>query len=817
MQKRFDIEGMTCSACSNTIEKNVSKLPGINKCSVNLLTNSMDLEYDDKKINQQQIADTVSKLGYKALTKDDKTKLKQPEKDHLKTQKNHLIASAILTSILFYLAMSKMLNILTIPFLASYNGTFALIFSQFILTTIVCYLNKKFFISGFKALFHKSPNMDSLVALSASSSFIYGVYSFYNIGYYLATNNIDQVNNYASNLYFDSAAMIVTLISIGKYFEAKSKKQTTSAISKLIDLQAKTAMVKIDNQLISKKIEEVLINDIVVCKPGEQIPLDGTIINGKANINEAMITGESMPVYKDVNNEVIGSTINLDGYLEIKVTKTSENSTLQNIIKLVEAAANSKAKISKLADKISGIFVPVVILIALITFTIWYLYAGDFQFALNFALSVLVISCPCALGLATPVSIMVSTGVAANHGILIKEADVIENGSQIKNILLDKTGTITKGQPTVKTHDDLNPQHLAILTALESLSTHPLAKAVCNSYQYPDLKFDNYQEISGRGIKANLDSNSYLAGNYQLLIDNHIDTSPIEKQYQAYSKLGYSTIITVLNKQILGIVGIADEIKTNSKATIEKLQNLGYHVVMLTGDNQIVAANIAKELNIQDYQAGILPADKQQLVQKYQKTGKTMMVGDGINDSIALVESDVGIAIGSGSDVAIDSADVILVNSDLSSILTYLQLAKKTILNIKENLFWAFIYNIILIPLAAGVLYLNFNIKLNPMFAAAAMSVSSITVVSNALRLKKFHIKKEKQEKTMTKTIHIEGMMCQHCVDHVTKALNQVNGVTANVDLSKNQATVSITNQTVTDAMLTKAIEEAGYQVTAID
>lgn len=808
MKKHYDVKGMTCSACANIIEKTLTKQQGISNINVNLLSNSMDIEYDASIINEEAIIKTVDGLGYKVITD---TIVKEYDEES-QQQKYKLILSIVFMVLLFYISMGHMMHWPLLDLFHQKEHLLTFAFTQFILSLPIYILNAHYFTHGFKSLAKKHPNMDSLIAIGSLASMLYGIYAIYKLGYFISTQNMEAAHAISMDLYFETGAMILTLISLGKYLESKSKKKTSEAISKLVNLQAKTATILKDGKEIEVDIHQVAVNDIVIVKQGTIIPSDGTIIYGSSSVDESMITGESIPVEKTIGHTVIGATMNLSGYLQIQVSKSVEDSTLSSIIKLVEQASNSKAPIAKLADQLSGIFVPIVIVISLISFITWLFITKNFEQSMSFAIAVLVISCPCALGLATPVSIMVSTGVAASNGILIKSAKTLETTGKIKTILLDKTGTITKGKPHVVNIHSFKEDFTRIAYSLEKQSSHPLSKAIVDFFTYEAITFDDFTQLDGKGILSHLKQDRYLAGNLRLMNDYNVKMDAYINRIDEASKQGHTPLIFALNDEVIGIIEVADTIKETSIQAIKELQKMNIDVVMLTGDNPLVAKNIADKVNIKEFKAGILPAEKHEYVLQYQKHGNVAMVGDGINDSIALASADVGIAIGSGSDIAIESADVILVKDNLMDVANFIRLSQKTMLNIKENLFWALIYNTIGIPLAAGLFYLPFGLKLNPMFGAFAMSISSVSVVLNALRIRKFKPIKSKGEETMIKQVMIEGMSCKHCVKHVSDALNAISGIQATVDLASNSATLTCASN-IDDQVITTAIEHAGYTV----
>jgi len=748
-KETYDVTGMTCSSCVRHVEKAVEKQPGVKKVTVNLLKNSMVVDYDENKLNQSEIEHAVSDAGYGArlrsknadLTKDTEENSAQKEYE---SYKQRLIWSVIFTVPLIYLSMGHMLGWpLPFFFLGTTNAiTFA--FTQFLLLLPVIYLNRSYFINGFKSLFKGTPNMDSLVALGASAALVYGIFTIYKIGIGLEFLDFKSVSAHVMNLYFESAGTILTLITLGKTLEAKAKGKTTDAISKLLNLAPKMARVLRDNQEKNVPVEEVKKDDVVIVKSGESIPVDGVIISGSASIDESALTGESLPVDKKEGDKAIGATINRNGYFKMRVTKTGDETVLAQIVKLVDEATSSKAPIANLADRVSGVFVPIVIGIAFIAAITWLLLGSTFEFALSIGISVLVISCPCALGLATPTAIMVGTGQGAINGILFKSAKALETTHELQTIVFDKTGTITEGKPVVtdifplqNTENDL----LQIAASLESLSEHPLAQAITNSAKEKNLSLlevEKFTQVAGQGIRGIIDGKKVLAGNLKMMNENQIETTSANFLDNSTNS-GKTTLYFAQDNRLIGIIRVADVIKDTSKEAIEELNQMGLQTIMLTGDNETTARSIAKKAGIRNVIAEVLPADKEHEIQKLQNQGqKVAMVGDGINDAPALARADVGIAIGAGTDIAIDSADVVLMKSQLTEVSTAIRLSKATIKNIKENLFWAFIYNIIGIPIAAGIFYPAFGLKLSPMIGALAMSFSSVFVVTNALRLRFF-------------------------------------------------------------------------------
>lgn len=883
MKERFDVTGMTCSACSSHVEKSVGKLTGVENVSVNLLTNSMQVEFDENKLDTAGIIKAVEDAGYGAEVKDGHAKsgtktsgqsdsqenngLSAVEQN-VKNMKKRLIVSLIFWIPLMYVSMGHMiyqwLNIpmppFTMNFLHGNENAITYAFTQFLLLLPILIANHKYFKNGFKTLWHRSPNMDSLIAIGAGAAILYGIFAIYRIGYAMGHGDMMVVHQYAHDLYFESAGTILTLITIGKYLETKSKGKTSEAITKLLNLAPKTVTVVRDGVEQVVDAADVGKGEIFLVKPGESVAVDGIVLEGKSSFDESAITGESIPVPKQEGDAIVSASMNKSGLIRAKATKVGEDTTIAQIIRLVEEASSSKAPIAKVADKIAGVFVPTVITIALITGVIWLISGATFEFAMSTAIAVLVISCPCALGLATPVAIMVGTGKGAENGILIKSGDALETAHQIDTVVLDKTGTITQGKPVVtdiicaagKNAD--KTQLLQIAGSLEKGSEHPLAEAIVNYCVTNNIsleKVTDFNALFGKGIEGTVSGTHYYAGNEKMMEEKGISLSTEQKnQIQALAKQGRTPLLFADEKQFLGIVAVADVVKPTSKEAVQKFRDYGIHVIMLTGDNEVTAQAIKEQVGIDEVIAGVLPTQKEEKISALKQAGhKVAMIGDGVNDAPALASADVGIAIGAGTDVAIESADIVLMKNDLLDAVGAVKLSKAVIRNIKENLFWAFFYNSIGIPLAAGVLYPLFQIKLNPMFGAAAMSLSSVCVVSNALRLRwvKLHDAKKTQsepyqdvaastiadinqhnaldnnikstnndkgESTMTTTISIEGMMCAHCQAHVEKALKEVAGVT--------EVTVSLENKNavvIGDASaetLKQAVVDAGYEVTDV-
>ena len=827
MTEKFNVTGMTCSACSAHVEKSVKKLNGVKSVNVNLLQNNMHVDFDETAVSVDDIINAVVSGGYGASVAGKEQEKKDNKIDNeISNMKFRLIVSLVCLVPLMYISMGHMWGW---PFLNVFHGaengiTFAL--TQMLLMLPIMYVNRKYYITGFKTLFHGAPNMDSLIAIGSGAAFVYGIIAIYCIGYGLGHGDKEFAHSYMMNLYFESAAMILALITLGKFLESRAKGKTSQAIEKLIDLSPKTAVVIRDGKEVTVGVDDVQIGEIVAVKAGQSVPLDGVIVEGNGAIDESAITGESIAVEKNVGDKVIGATINKSGYFKFKVEKVGEDTALSQIIHLVEEASASKAPIAKLADKVSGIFVPVVISIAVITIIVWLLLGKGVSFALSMGISVLVISCPCALGLATPTAIMVGTGKGAQYGILTKSAESLETAHQVDTVVLDKTGTITEGKPSVT---DIAPvgisdkELLQIAASIEYLSEHPLAKAIvekADGLEFSDVA--DFEQIVGQGVKGNVDGKKVLAGNYKMMRENNIEVSEDE----IFANDGKTSLYFAVDNKFVGIIAVADTIKETSRQAIEDMRNMGLDVIMLTGDNAVTANAIKNKLPLSSAVAEVLPSDKEEEVRKLQQSGhKVAMVGDGINDAPALTRADVGIAIGAGTDIAIESADIVLMKSNLQDVVTSIELSHSVIKNIKENLFWAFFYNALGIPIAAGVLYGIAGLKLNPMIAALAMSFSSVFVVSNALRLRFFKpkcnniktVKNEKENITMTKTIKINGMMCSHCTGRVGEVLNAIDGVSAEVSLDNGGQAVVTLAKDVSDDVLKKAVVDAGYEVVGIE
>ena len=843
MKQKFDVTGMTCSACSAHVEKSVSKLEGVQCVNVNLLQNSMVVEYDDNALGTTDIIHAVESGGYGASVQGGNKTQEAPKNvaaEEMHHMKRRLIASFCFLIPLFYISMGHMMGAPLPAILLGDENVMIFALTQLFLTIPVLIINKKYYVVGFQALWNRAPNMDSLIALGSAASVVYSVFAIYSMAYAMGHGDLMTAHHYGMELYFESAAMILTLITVGKYMETRSKGKTSEAISKLMDLAPKTATVLRDGVEQEIPVEEVVTGDTIIVKPGQRIPVDGKIIEGFSAVDESAITGESIPVEKQVGDTVIGATVNKSGYFRMTATRVGKDTTLSQIIALVEEAGASKAPIAKLADKVSGVFVPVVITIAVLAAVIWFVAGNQpFSFALSIGIAVLVISCPCALGLATPTAIMVGTGKGAEYGILVKSAESLEIAHQVQTVVLDKTGTLTEGKPVVTdvvlAKGILRNRLLKQAAAVEALSEHPLAEAIvayAKEKEVPFEKAENLTATAGQGVEADVVGKHILAGNLKMMQERGIQLGEWEAKAVELAEAGKTPLFFAENETFLGIVALADTLKPTSKAAVDAFHQMGIEVVMLTGDNKRTAEAIAKELDIQVI-AEVLPQDKEREVRRLQEQGKKVaMIGDGINDAPALMRADVGVAIGAGTDVAMESADIILMKSDLMDAVTAIELSHATIRNIKENLFWAFFYNACGIPLAAGVFYPLLEWKLNPMFAAAAMSFSSAFVVGNALRLRLFRpkyaktttalpkedIQKEpthKEEIGMKKVLKIEGMMCNHCTGRVEKALNDLEGVTAEVSLEGKSATVTLSKE-VSDETLVQTVTDAGYEVVDI-
>ena len=858
MKQTFDVTGMTCAACSARVEKATRAVPGVADVAVNLLKNSMDVAFDDgaePSAVTVAVEAAVDKAGYGAAARvpagasggrqgaGSRAAQARPVADAAAEAKHvrmRLIVSAVFTTPLFYLSMGHMFG-WPLPgfFLGDENVlTFAL--TQFLLLLPVVFVNFKFFRVGFKTLVHGAPNMDSLIALGSTAASAYGIYAIYKIGIALGAGDLHAAHLAAMDLYFESAAMILTLITLGKYFEARAKGKTTGAIAKLVDLAPKEAVRLADGVEERVPVEAVRVGDVLAVRAGEGVPVDGTLLEGSGTLDESVITGESVPVDKRPGDRVTGATLNSTGWFTMRADRVGDDTALAGIIRLVDEATSTKAPIEKIADKISGVFVPVVIVIAVVTFAVWMLGGATLEVALSHAISVLVISCPCALGLATPTAIMVGTGRGATNGILVKSAEALETAHDVRTVVLDKTGTVTEGAPSVT--DVLaapgvgKERLLELAVSVEGRSEHPLARAVCAYARerkvYP-LLVEDFRQIPGEGVAALVDDHPSLAGNLRMMEARGIETGTFAEAAGRLADEGKTPLFFAQDGELLGIVAVADTVKPSSAAALVVLKGMGIRTVMLTGDNERTAAAIQREVGADEVIAGVLPDGKEREIRRLAEQGRVAMVGDGINDAPALARADVGIAIGAGTDVAIESADIVLMRNDLLDVPASIQLSRATLRNIKQNLFWALVYNAVCIPVAAGALSFM-GLNLNPMIAAAAMSLSSVCVVTNALRLRGWKPdlpaapsdapasapidstesdNPNEKESTMEKTLNVEGMMCQHCVAHVKRALESVEGVEeAVVDLDAGTATAKLAHD-VPEDVLAAAIVEAGYEV----
>ena len=815
MEEKFDVTGMTCAACQANVTRVVSKLDGVSHCDVSLLSNSMKVEFDQDKVNEQTICEAVKQIGYGASVHGQKTEVRKEwqnrqnrvESDQ-RSAKQRLTLSLVLLVPLLLIAMGPMVGL---PILEGMEWMMVSALTQLILCLFILFIQRHFFTTGFKALIKKSANMDSLVAMGSGASFVYGLVGIYQMAYYFGVQNMEMAHMAMHSLYFESAATIVTLVSVGKYLESRSKAKTSDALDKLVDLAPKNATILRDGKEIVVSSESIRIHDVVVIRPGQRIPVDGKVISGTGYVDQSAITGESLPVEKNVGDSVISATMNENGTFQFEAEKVGEDTTLAKIIQLVDDAGNSKAPIARLADKVSGVFVPVVILIALITFVAWLISGQTIQFALSNAISVLVISCPCA--------IMVGTGKAAENGILIKSAAILEQLHSIDTIVLDKTGTITLGKPSVQgvkvyTNISMN-DFISMAASLESGSLHPLGQAIVEYAKDKNIKLqqpEQFTNISGRGIQAKLNGHVYLAGNKRLLEEKNIQINQnVLSDLDAYASLGQTPLIFVKDQNVIGLISVADTIRSTCQVALEQFKKKNMRVVMLTGDNQKTANAIGKSLSVDEVISDVLPQDKESVIRRLQEQGKkVMMVGDGINDAPALMRADIGVAIGAGTDIALDSADVILMKSSLLDVVTAIDLSNDVIKNIKMNLFWAFFYNILGIPVAAGLLYPTFGLRLSPMIGSACMSLSSVCVVTNALRLRYFKPKVQSEE-VKTYTMHIDGMSCGHCAWLVEDALKKVPNVKeVRVDYNLGKADIDYVQQ-VNKVALRQAVEDAGY------
>ena len=855
MKQTFNVSGMTCSACSAHVEKAVCRLEGVAEVNVSLLTNSMQVTYDEDAASSEAIIAAVKNSGYGASlpqaagTAAPAVRQEDVMAGELAQMKHRMVWSFAFLIPLFYISMGHMMGAPLPGFLTGMDNALAFAFTQLLLTLPIMYLNDKYYKVGFKTLFRGAPNMDSLIAVGSMAAVAYGVFAIYQIGFGLGHGDGDLVAKYHMDLYFESAGMILTLITLGKFLETRSKGKTSQAITRLMDLAPKTARVLREGGEMEIPVEEVLVGDRIVVRPGQAIPVDGTVVEGASAVDESALTGESLPVDKGPGDKVAAASINKSGSFVFEATRVGQDTTLAQMIRLVEEASSSKAPIAKLADKVAGVFVPVVMVIAAVTALVWLAVTRSPEQALTAGVAVLVISCPCALGLATPVAIMVGTGKGAENGILVKSAEALETLHAIDTVVLDKTGTLTQGRPQVT---DILPAGgvtesalLGLAACLEAPSEHPLGAAIveeAGARGLPRQPVERFAAVHGRGVEAVLGGRRCLAGNRAMMEEAGVDLSAWEDRAQALAAQGKTPLYFAKDTSLLGLIAVADTPKPTSRDAVAAFRSLGIDVIMLTGDNRRTAGAIGAQLGVTEVMAEVLPQDKERKVSELQSQGrKVAMVGDGINDAPALARADVGLAIGAGTDVAIESADIVLMKSDLLDAAAAVELSRATIRNIKENLFWAFFYNSLGIPLAAGVFFPLLGWQLNPMFAAAAMSLSSVCVVSNALRLRffksKFRASRREENPViqqpravqdsnddnsttqqggttaMTKTMKIEGMMCAHCSGRVEKALNDLPGVTAAVNLEA--GTASVTGD-APDDVLTKAVTDAGYTVVSI-
>lgn len=833
---------MTCAACQSHVQKAVDKVSGVKQCEVNLLMNSMTVSYDDGETNPQAIIQAVTDAGYGAALPGESSAqpdISKAEKDQAADTKQRILWSAVFLVLLMYVGMGGMIGLPLPPFLSGMENMMVTAIVELLLVLPILVLERRYFISGFRSLKALSPSMDALIALGAGASLLYSLYSTLAMAAALGHMDMETAMTHMNGLYYESAGTILTLISIGKYMEERSKGKTKDALKKLMDLTPKTATVLREGKEVTVAAQEVAVGDILVVRSGEGIPVDGIVVDGNGAVDESAITGESLPVEKQAGDKVIGATVNQSGYFTFRATQVGDETTLAKIIALVEDAAGSKAPIARLADKVCAVFVPAVIAIAVVTAIVWLIAGQSFGFALSRAIAVLVISCPCSLGLATPTAIMVGTGRGADLGVLYKSAEGLETLSRVDTVVLDKTGTVTKGAPEATDCSDLSGGSLLPLAAaLEHASEHPLSLAVTEYAQRQGisqfLPVSDFSATPGMGISGTIDGRRVSAGNRRFMDSLQVS---FDSQYDQAAQDGKTVLYFAADGKALGVICCADEVKPDSPAAVAQLKQDGIQVVMLTGDNPVTAAAIGRKTGIDTVYAGVLPQEKEAKVRALMDDGrKVAMIGDGINDAPALMRADVGVAIGAGTDIAMESADVILTRSSLSDAVNAIHLSRATLRNIKQNLFWAFFYNCIGIPIAAGVLYPSLHLSLNPMLGALAMSFSSFFVVTNALRLRFFRptmtavtadsaqsedlshtsdTTETKESFIMTKTISIEGMMCQHCVKHVTDALNKLDGVTAAVSLENKNAVCEITGN-VTDEQLKAAVTDAGYEVTGI-
>ncbi len=855
--EKFHVTGMTCAACQANVTRRVQKLSGVQEVDVSLLKNQMQVTFDEGAVAPGEICAAVAEIGYGAEPADIPApgeaggsrdfgsqwkKRQQEAEEEQAAMKKRLTLSVILLVPLMYVAMGAMMGLPVPPFLTGMENALISALTQLLITLPILVFNRKFYTGGLRSLWKRSPNMDSLVAVGSGASLLYGIFALYRMAWGFGHGDMALVHQYAHDLYFESSAMIVTLVTVGKYLESRSKAKTSGALDKLVDLAPKTATVLRDGRETVIPAQQVQAGDIVLIRPGESLPVDGVVTEGHGYVDQSAITGESLPVERGPGDAVLSATINKNGSFYFRASKVGDDTTLAQIIRLVDEAGSTKAPIARLADKISGVFVPVVMAIAVVTAIVWLLCGQTFEFSLSCAIAVLVISCPCALGLATPVAIMVGTGKAAEYGILVKSAESLENLHRVDTVVLDKTGTLTSGKPAVTDVQVLDASlsptdFLALAAALEAGSEHPLAQAVTEYAKEQGIapyKAEAFSATAGRGVQAEIQGELCLAGNLAFLREQGVQADDAVAQGEAFSKEGKTPLFFVKAGQLAGVIAVADSLRESSLRAVERFHKLGLRVVMLTGDNKQTAEAIRRKAGIEEAVSDVLPAEKEAVIRRLQgENCRVAMVGDGINDAPALTRADIGIAIGAGTDIAIDSADVVLMKNSLEDVCTAIELSKSVIRNIRMNLFWAFFYNILGIPVAAGVLWPLFAIKLSPMLGSAAMSLSSVCVVTNALRLRFFKDKGRSPDEpqktespmetpilnttakgatTMKKVLTVEGMMCAHCQAHVQKALEGVAGVTAvNVDLEAKKATVEMADE-VADDLLTAAVKEAGYE-----
>lgn len=836
--KKYDIKGMTCTACALTIERQLSKLEGVESVAVNYATEQMLVNYDEASINDTFIEEAVVKVGYEAidLSSDQSPASSHHSKnastsDHATVMYRRLMLSLIFTIPVFYIAMGPMIGLPLPSILSGQKNLLFMALTQLLLTIPVMFIGAEFYKVGFRTLLKGAPNMDSLIAVGTSAAFIYGIFVIYRLSYGFAYNDMDVVHRYGHDLYFESVAVIITLITVGKYLEARAKSKTSAAIEELLALTPDEAIILVDGEEKIVAVDAIKLGAIILIKPGSKIPVDGNVIEGSSTMDESMLTGESMPVEKTINDTVIAGTINQTGSLKFIATKIGNDTTLSKIIQMVEDAQGTKAPIAKLADTISAYFVPTVLGISLISFIVWTILGMEFEFAFRIAVSILVISCPCALGLATPTAIMVGTGRGAKHGTLIKSGEALELMHKVSTVVFDKTGTLTNGEVIVTdviSFDD-KATMLSYTATVEHSSEHPLSKAIMTYVKGMSIDYGDaidFEAMVGYGVEGSIEHPesgpiNVIIGNEKLMDKHGIYYNNKLSDIHRFANEGKTPIFVAYNKRLQGIIALSDTIKLDAIEAVRTLQSMKIKVVMLTGDHELTANAIGKEVGVDQIYADVLPSEKADIIKSLQKDGTiVMMVGDGINDAVALVSADIGLAIGSGTDVAIESADVVLIKNQIMDVVTAIQLSKATITNIKQNLFWAFFYNIVGIPIAAGVLYKSSGILLNPMIAAAAMSFSSVSVVTNALRLRNFKPKyittKKTKEIKMKKLLTVEGMTCGHCSGRVEKTLNEMNGVTCiSVELDTKLATIELTSD-ITDDLLKSAIKEQGYEVTKI-